>query len=1809
MFHLYKNLITSLLLLMVSRGLTAQISITGQTNCVLPGSEYLYTISGSWQSSDIPQMQWCAFTAIVGGSETCKTGVIQIKVVIPSGFTSGNISVSCPSGSANITVSKNAGTLQDGGMISPSTISVFTGATPQTIGAGYPTGGSCDINNYVYQWETAAAVGGPFTAVSGANTQFYEPPVSTVEKTVYYRRKTTYSGASVYTQTGSVVYTHEPVTGGTINTASIQVEYGGKPELTQSPARGWACEQSGIVYTWQRSTAGAGGPWTDIGTGAAYPTGVVTVTTLPVTIRRKAVCGTTTAYTNNITFSVMPLTGGIIYTEDTVAIIGRKLNITSDRASGGNCYPQDYLYEWQQSVSGGAWTAIGSGVEFPATAPAVTADVKIRRKVTCGGQVVYSNELLFKAFTEAYLADNRTYVIKNESWKPGVTTPAALDALTVGDRQRTTIYYDGLGRPVQEVSQQAGGAGKDMVQQKYYDEYGRETIQYLPYSYTAASTGSFASNGKYKLFAEEERQQFYNTQYPGEPAYGATEFEMSPLNKSIKTMQPGASWVGAGRGITNKYPMNTANDQVRIWNITPGAMNLPVSPRAYPAGTLFKIVTTNEQGQQVVVYKNNAGLLLLKKVQLAATAQLSTHHDGWLCTYYVYDDLGNLRVVIPPLAVEKIKTGWALTTAIADELCFQYQYDSRQRKIIEKTPGSGAMQMVYDNRDRLVFKQDAEQAIKTPVHEWEVTFYDNQNRPVVLALYPSNQTRDQLQTTMNSVSGTTTTLNYTMPGTADLAVPERVAGITLYEATNSIIFTDGFDSENGAAFEAKINPALQGTTEVSVATNILPGITGYEPIKYFYYDDYTFPGAKPYNTTEIAKLPLSEYPNGVSVKRNIYPRGALTATKVKILGTSQWLASTIHYNDIGKPAQTLADNITSGEDITSLLYDFRGMELSTYVHHRNPNATALGDTRLLSTITYDANGRLSTVKKRLNDNVALERKLAQYVYDELGRVKTKQLGFTTSTTSLETLVYSYNIRGWLQAVNKAFVNTPSSTSNWFGMELGYDNGFAVNQYNGNISGTKWKSQGDGVARKYDFTYDNADRILGADFNQNPGNGTWSKTGADFSVSNLGYDANGNILSMQQKGLKAGGSAVIDNLQYGYYPNSNRLRLVRDDANDPNSSLGDFKETAANHTSNLSNPTTDFDYTFDANASLITDKNKSISQISYNHLRLPSLISITGKGDTRFLYDADGNKVRKIVTDNTLIPSKTTITDYAGAFVYQDNSFQLLGFDEGRVRAVFKTGVSPEYKFDYFIKDHLSNVRVVLTEQSETMVYAASMETAAAAKENALFSNIDNTRNAKPVGYPTDQTTKQNEFVARLNARDGGKKIGPSLVLKVMAGDTIQIGAKAFYKSQEPRKDNQPAPVNDMLASLIQAFSSGTSGDNSHASITAQPGSPFGNNFTSSDYQRLQQKDPDQQMPDKPKAYLNFVLFDEQFKLVEDNSGVKQVQGEPDQLQTLAKDKMVMQKGGFLYVYTSNESPQDVFFDNVIVTQSTGPLLEETHYYPFGLTMAGISTKAAGVPENRMLFNSKELQHNEFSDGAGIEWYDYGARMYDQQIGRFHRLDRFADLALDFTPYHYANNNPILYLDINGDSVVPSRMINWPNFDTKTNTIGLNTVSVKPNKEDNSSYPWLATTTTALGTASFLMHNNYGWYSYRMYKFYSPNFHGNRYTGGRVKSAKLASTRLTHIGYALGLWNAYNINTQYLEGEINEGQMAAEQGSNAISTLGGILGVGWGVGWEIGRAISENTWYRESVRPLIQDALGIKRDESSLGAESYKTENK
>lgn len=109
-------------------------------------------------------------------------------------------------------------------------------------------------------------------------------------------------------------------------------------------------------------------------------------------------------------------------------------------------------------------------------------------------------------------------------------------------------------------------------------------------------------------------------------------------------------------------------------------------------------------------------------------------------------------------------------------------------------------------------------------------------------------------------------------------------------------------------------------------------------------------------------------------------------------------------------------------------------------------------------------------------------------------------------------------------------------------------------------------------------------------------------------------------------------------------------------------------------------------------------------------------------------------------------------------------------------------------------------------------------------------------------------------------------------------------------------------------------------------------------------------------------------------------------------------------------------------NRVTVWDSAGVAVvqQENHYYPFGMAMQGDKVAYQNPNKenvNKYLYNGKEMQ-----DDHGLDWLDYGARFYDAALGRFHTIDRFAEKYFSYSPYGYAANDPIKYIDVNGDSL-------------------------------------------------------------------------------------------------------------------------------------------------------------------------------------------
>jgi|GEM_PF-4384697 len=192
---------------------------------------------------------------------------------------------------------------------------------------------------------------------------------------------------------------------------------------------------------------------------------------------------------------------------------------------------------------------------------------------------------------------------------------------------------------------------------------------------------------------------------------------------------------------------------------------------------------------------------------------------------------------------------------------------------------------------------------------------------------------------------------------------------------------------------------------------------------------------------------------------------------------------------------------------------------------------------------------------------------------------------------------------------------------------------------------------------------------------------------------------------------------------------------------------------------------------------------------------------------------------------------------------------------------------------------------------------------------------------------------------------------------------------------------------------------------------------------------------------RPRAFINYIFLNEQLRMMGGSfSAVNNTAGMKTHFSEL--QNLLAPANGYVYIYASNESPVDVFFDNLQVTHVRGPMLEESHYYPFGLTMAGISSKALefGGPENKYKFNGIE-QNNDF----GLNMYDAHYRNLDPQPGRFWQIDPKPNE--NFSPYAAMANNPILYSDPLGDTVINGQKFEAANAAAATT---LENVTVKSN---------------------------------------------------------------------------------------------------------------------------------------------------------------
>ncbi len=885
-------------------------------------------------------------------------------------------------------------------------------------------------------------------------------------------------------------------------------------------------------------------------------------------------------------------------------------------------------------------------------------------------------QLLFSQYTPpAYGSAASVNYIRTWEVKYPQTNAATIVANTdPAEVLQTTQYFDGLGRPIQTVVKQGSPLLKDQVSANVYDHYRPRGFPV----FTIYQHGN--ADGNFKLNPFQQQNSFYTTYLTGQSQtwfYDTVKFEPSPMNRIAESYAAGNSWAGTAsqgaeanrHGVDMRYSVNTITDSVQYWRVADGAVGTfgTYTATAYAAGELTKLITEDEHGGAVIEFKDKEGKIVLKKVLLTANRDLGAGqgHEGFLNTYYIYDSLNRLRCVIQPQGVKIFVSGGTLTATILNEQCFRYEYDGRNRMILKKVPGAGKVEMVYDARDRLVMLRDSVRA--APTSYWQVFKYDSINRLKQIGLWQNSGTRATHQTSAaNSIT-----------------YPTLAAADVLQE--------NYYDNYSWVSGQAGISATLTAGDIWSA------------------YFEMT------YNTAPL-------YAQEIEVNYN--PKGKITGQKVRILGQSLYLHSVNFYDSVGRVVQVRSANVANGFDIVTTQYDFSGRPIRV-LHRQDKPVPYAKITKELTRYVYDHAGRVDSILKRVSTPASnTERLIAANEYDELGKLKSKTLG-----NNLETQTYDYNVRGWLLGANRASLNTSVPTSK-FSYELGYDNttpkvspgSYGTASYRGDICGMLWRSIGDGENRKYNFTYDGAHRLLKADFTQFNGSAYDVSAGVDYSVtmgsgidSYAAYDLNGNILKMVQKGFKVNSSPVIDFLTYTYGTNSNKLIKIVDTAI-ANSKLGDFKDGI-----NAGD-----DYAYDGNGNLTKDRNKGIDTILYTHLNTPYEIRMNGKGKILYTYDNLGNKLKKEVFDSTGTTPRKTVWMYMQNFVYKNDTIEYFGHEEGRARYDTTEGGAVDAKkfdFDYFIKDHLGNVRMVLTEEKDTVRYITlSFEDSAIATQNAIWEN-------------------------------------------------------------------------------------------------------------------------------------------------------------------------------------------------------------------------------------------------------------------------------------------------------------------------------------------------------------------------------------------------------------------------------------------------------------------------------------------------------
>ena len=356
-----------------------------------------------------------------------------------------------------------------------------------------------------------------------------------------------------------------------------------------------------------------------------------------------------------------------------------------------------------------------------------------------------------------------------------------------------------------------------------------------------------------------------------------------------------------------------------------------------------------------------------------------------------------------------------------------------------------------------------------------------------------------------------------------------------------------------------------------------------------YYDDYAFLTSGIFTDS----IPAGNFHANNSACTSTLKTADITATSDDHL-----LARVYYYDDKGRVIDK-RENLLGGEfRQTTTEYSFTHKPISTTTTITHPTSP---DIFVNEMFTYHG----TTDKISYHDLNYQEgtNRLASYSYDALGRISN-----TYRNNNHFSIDYTYNIHGWLTRTSATIFS--KGWTPYFQQELSYETGCGTPCFNGNISAMRWRISPTGTGHGYKCYYDNCNRLTEGrhtDFDFN-----------DMGASNysecMSYNRNSALTQLTRR---EGFSKPVDSLIYIY--NGNRLSSIGDYGTQVNAS-GSFEFRFRN-----SSPT----YAYNGAGDLTQDGNKGLTNIRYDYLGHPVRIQFRDGSCTKYVYAADGRKLREI----------------------------------------------------------------------------------------------------------------------------------------------------------------------------------------------------------------------------------------------------------------------------------------------------------------------------------------------------------------------------------------------------------------------------------------------------------------------------------------------------------------------------------------------------------------------------------------------------